>query len=458
MSMSYCPSGYQKYATQFLIDHPHAGCFLQMGLGKTVITLTALQQLLQTGEVEKVLVIAPLNVARTVWAEEAAKWTHTAGIRCVKVLGSQTARIQALQQDADLYIINRENVPWLVEHIRSTIRWWPFDTIVIDELSSFKSGRSQRFRALCRTLRVVKRVIGLTGTPSPNGAMDLWSQIYLLDQGERLGKFITRFRDEFFTPGATNGHVVYSYIPKPGALEEIRRRISDICMSMSSEDWLELPEIIYRDVRVPLPPKVLKEYRTMARDMVLSLPDGDITAVNAAVVAGKLLQIASGAVYDEDKRVHNLHNEKLKALQEIIDVSTSPVLVFYGYKHEAVRILKAIPEAVPLRGSDEIQRWNAGEIPVLIAHPDSAGHGLNLQAGGHTIVWYSLTWSLEKYQQACARLWRRGQQDRVVVHHLVAEGTIDERVLRVLQGKDEEQQGLMKAVKALREEVLNYDS
>lgn len=450
--MKYVPSPYQEYATRFIEEHPSAGCFLEMGLGKTVITLTALSDLLDAGEVKRALVIAPLNVARTVWAEEAAKWDHTQHLRVVKVLGSAEERRKALERDADIYVINRENTQWVVNHF-ATGRRWPFDTLVVDELSSFKDQTSHRFRELRKTLPVTRRVIGLTGTPASNGYIDLWSQIYLLDRGARLGSTITQYRNTYFYPAASNGHVVFKYALKRGSQEEIDRKLKDLCVSMRASDWLKMPERIFRSIPVEL--EDMKAYRAMERDLVMQLDGETITAASAAVVCTKLLQLTGGAVYDEQKQVHYTSGEKIKALQDIVDTATSPVLVFYAYRHEAERLLKAIKGSVKLEDEHQIVLWNEGRIPVLLAHPDSAGHGLNLQAGGHNVVWYSLTWSLEKYQQANARLWRRGQEHAVIIHHLAARGTIDETILQVLQGKDDTQNALLDAVKARREVVLN---
>lgn len=452
--MKYIPSPYQKYATDFVEKHPSAGLLLSMGLGKTVITLTAIADLLDEGEIRKVLVIAPLNVARTVWAEEAEKWDHTRHLRVVKMLGSAQERKEALTADADIFVINRENVPWLVQHCAAT-RKWPFDMMVIDELSSFKDPTSRRFRELKKTLNVTKRVVGLTGTPASNGYIDLWSQIYLLDQGERLGKTVTGYRNAYFYPVASNGHVVFKYGLRREAKLEIDEKLKDICVSMNVTDWLQMPDRLYRSVPVELPLDVMAKYRMMEQELIMQLDGEEITAASAAVVCGKLLQLTGGAVYDEDKAVHEVHDVKIKALQEIIDTATSPVLVFYAYKHEVTRLLKAIKGAVKLESAEQITLWNRGEIPVLLAHPDSAGHGLNLQAGGHTVIWFSLTWSLEKYQQANARLWRRGQEHTVIIHHLIAKGTIDETVLKVLEGKDDTQNALLNAVKARRDVVMS---
>lgn len=451
--MKYNPSEYQTAATDFILKHDHCGLFLQMGLGKTVITLTAIDQLLMTGEAEHVLVVAPLNVARTVWAEETEKWDHLQGINVVKILGSAEKRKAAIAEKADIHIINRDNLVWLVEYMRKQGHGWPWDMLVIDELSSFKEHKTARFKAVAKVLPVTRRVVGLTGTPAPNGLMDLWAEIYLLDRGLRLGRTITQYRNLYFRPGRSNGHVVYEYLPLPGADGAVQRQISDICMSMSAEDYVKLPDRIYREVTVELPEKVMKVYKAMERDMIMTLQGTEITAASAAVVCNKLLQLSSGAVYDEDGQVHVVHDEKIKALQEIVDTATSPVLIFYAFKHDRDRLKQALPEAVELRGEEDIRQWNSGRIRALLAHPASAGHGLNLQAGGHIVVWYSLTWSLEQYQQANARLWRRGQQETVIIHHLVGKGTMDEDVLRALDRKDHTQAALMEAVKARIEKI-----
>lgn len=421
-------------------------------MGKTVITLTAIADLMQTGEADKVLVIAPLNVARTVWQEECEKWEHLNHIRCSKILGSRQEREAAMKADADLYIINRENVPWLIETCKKARRW-PYDTVVIDELSSFKSRGAERFKALVKARKSIHRIIGLTGTPAPNGLIDLWPQVYLMDEGQRLGRTIGSYRQQYFRPDKCNWSTgqVYSYALLPGADQKIYDRIRDITVSMKASDYVQLPDRIDRVVPVELSAKDMREYKRFARDLVLELPDEEITAASAAVLCNKLLQYTSGEIYDQEHDVKAIHTAKLDTLKEIIDTATSPVLVFYGFRHEVERIRKAIPEAVKLEGADQVEAWNRGKIPVLLAHPDSAGHGLNLQAGGHIIVWYSLTWSLEKYQQACARLHRRGQQQPVIIHHLVATGTVDERVMSVLQGKADMQEALLQAVKAIRE-------
>ena len=419
-----------------------------------MITLTAISNLMLTGEAERVLVIAPLNVARTVWQEECLKWDHLKDIRCSKILGTAQERKAAMKADADLYIINRENTQWLVgECIKA--KHWPYDMVVIDELSSFKSRAAERFKALIKARKRIQRIVGLTGTPAPNGLIDLWPQVYLMDMGERLGRTIGSYREKYFRPDKYNYRTgqTYSYALLPGADQLIYDRIRDITVSMSAADYVQLPDRIDRTIPVELSKKDMQEYKRFARDLVLELDDDEITAASAAVLCNKLLQYTSGEIYDAKHDVKPVHTAKLDALKELIDTATSPVLVFYGFRHEVERIKKAIPDAVQLEGAEQVEAWNRGEIPVLLAHPDSAGHGLNLQAGGHIIVWYSLTWSLEKYQQACARLHRRGQQQPVIIHHLVATGTIDERVMAVLQGKADTQDALLDAVKAIKREV-----
>ena len=446
--MRYKPWDYQKQAESWIMGHKRCALFLEMGLGKTVITLSAVKRLLDDFAITKVLVIAPLRVAATVWAEEAEKWDHLVGLRCVKVLGSAKERERALGEDANVYIINRENVPWLVAH-QAALKDWPFDMVVIDELSSFKSSKAKRFRALRQALPAVRRIVGLTGTPSPNGLMDLWSQIYLLDRGERLGRFIGRYRDTYFTAGRRNGNIVYNWDLKPGAAQEIYTRISDLCMSMTAEDYLTLPD--RRDIvhTVGLPARAQQAYETLERDLVLPYAGEVITAQNAAVLTGKLLQLSNGAIYSEDRSYQTIHDVKLDALEDLIEAANGePVLVYYAFKHDAARIMQRIPAARQLITPDDVSGWNAGRIPVLIAHPASAGHGLNLQAGGHIIIWFGLTWSLELYQQANARLYRQGQKYPVTIYHVITSGTVDENVLKVITSKAVKQDALIEAVKA----------
>ena len=399
-------------------------------------------------EVNKVLVVAPLRVAEDTWTKESAKWDHLRGLRVVRVLGSQAQRIRALETDADIYCINRENIPWLVKYYGTE---WPFDGVVLDELSSFKSSSSKRFKAMRKVRPLIKHIVGLTGTPSPNGLIDLWAQIYLLDQGKRLGRTLTEYRNRYFNPGRRNGYVVYDWVPKDGAEDEIYRRISDICISMKACDYLKLPERVDVVRTVKLDNEAQTAYTEMEKEAVLALgPNEIVDAGTAAVVSGKLLQIANGAVYDENGKTHIIHKSKLDTLEDVIEaVNGRPVLVFYAYQHDLERIMQRFPQARKLEGSAEIDAWNRGEIPILLAHTAGAGHGLNLQAGGNHIVWFGLTWSLELYQQANARIYRQGVKgERVTITHLVAEGTIDEDVMRVLDGKATRQDALLEAVKA----------
>lgn len=392
--------------------------------------------------------VAPLRVAEDTWTKESAKWDHLRGLRVVRVLGSQAQRIRALETDADIYCINRENIPWLVKYYGTE---WPFDGVVLDELSSFKSSSSKRFKAMRKVRPLIKHIVGLTGTPSPNGLIDLWAQIYLLDQGKRLGRTLTEYRNRYFNPGRRNGYVVYDWVPKDGAEDEIYRRISDICISMKACDYLKLPERVDVVRTVKLDNEAQTAYTEMEKEAVLALgPNEIVDAGTAAVVSGKLLQIANGAVYDENGKTHIIHESKLDTLEDVIEaVNGRPVLVFYAYQHDLERIMQRFPQARKLEGSAEIDAWNRGEIPILLAHPAGAGHGLNLQAGGNHIVWFSLTWSLELYQQANARIYRQGVKgERVTITHLVAEGTIDEDVMRVLDGKATRQDALLEAVKA----------
>ena len=447
--MKFIPHDYQKIAIEKIINLPAVGLFLEMGLGKTVSALTAIQELLYDRfEVSKVLVIAPLRVAQSTWSGEIEKWDHLQGLRLSKVLGSEKQRIEALHQPADIWIINRENTEWLVDYYG---RKWPFDMVVIDELSSFKNPRSKRFRALRKVRPLIKRIVGLTGTPAPNGLIDLWSQIYLLDQGERLGKTLTGYRNRYFDPGRRNQNIVFEWIPKPFAEERIYEKISDICVSMKAEDWLQLPERIDNVIEVELPEKVKSQYKQLERDLILPLLDSDVTAANAAVLTNKLLQMANGAIYDEFGEAKEIHDAKLEALEEVVEAANGkPVLVVYSYRHDLDRIKNQLKKYKPrtLDSDQDVQDWNAGKTQVLLLHPASGGHGLNLQTGGNIIVWFGLTWGLEYYQQANARLYRQGQIERVIVHHIVAKGTMDENVLKALTGKAATQEDLMEAVKA----------
>lgn len=426
-----------------------------MGLGKTVITLTAIKQLLDDFDIGHVLVIAPLRVAATVWAEEAAKWDHLKDLRFSKVLGTEKERFDALKADADVYLVNRENVKWLIGKERMINQFrWRFDMIVIDELSSFKNSQTERFKALKRVLVNVRRVVGLTGTPAPNSLMDLWSQIYLLDSGKRLHKFITNYRQAYFYPGRVNGPVIYDWVLKAGAEKKIYEKISDICMSMTAKDYLQLPK--RRDIMYPvaLDSEAERAYSAMERDLVLPIAGEAITAQNAAVLTGKLLQLSNGAIYrPEEERGKmpfiRIHDAKLDALEDLVEAAQgSPVLVYYIFRHDADRIQQRFPDAYTLDGPAEVEAWNAGKLPMLLAHPASAGHGLNLQKGGHIIIWFGLTWSLELYMQANARLYRQGQTHPVMVYHIIARGTMDEEVIKVLEKKETRQDALIDAVKA----------
>lgn len=409
-----------------------------------MITLTAIKELIEDFAIWKVLVIAPKRVAEDTWSREHEKWDHLSGLRISKVLGTPAQRMKALKAEADIYVIGRDNVKWLVELMGKS---WPFDMVVIDELSSFKNPSAQRFKALRKVIPASDRVVGLTGTPSPNGLMDLWAEIYLLDRGERLGTTISAYREKYFRAGARNGYIVYKWEPYSYSQKEIERKISDICMSMSAEDYLELPERIDNEIKIRLSEKEMKQYNQMERDQLLRINDETVVALNAAAVMNKLLQMANGSVYADGGDVVRIHEKKLDALEEIIDTTGEPVLVFYSFRHDLESIKKRIPDARELESSEDIARWNQGEIPVLLCHPASVGYGLNLQDGGHVIVWYGLTWSLELYQQANARLFRQGQQKAVIIHHLIAEGTVDEQVMRALQHKDTSQSALLTALK-----------
>ena len=450
--MKYSPYEYQSYATHFILTHPAAAVFLDMGLGKSVISLTAIFDLcLDSFLVRKVLVIAPLRVARDTWPEEIQKWDHLHGLTYSVALGTEAERKAALTRRASVFIINRENVQWLIEESGLP---FDYDMVVIDELSSFKSYQAKRFRSLLKVRPKVNRIVGLTGTPSGNGLMDLWAEFRILDMGIRLGRFITRFRTTYFTPDKRNGQVVFSYKPLPGAEEDIYRKISDITISMRAADHLKMPECVINEVKVKLSAEERQAYDRFKRELVVSLKGEEIDAGNAAVLAGKLSQMANGAVYGENKRVLPIHERKLDALEDLIEAANGkPVLVAYWFKHDLARIQERlrklhIPFAT-LDTAESIVRWNQAELPVALIHPASAGHGLNLQAGGSTIIWFGLTWSLELYQQTNARLWRQGQKaDSVVISHIIATGTIDERVMTALQKKDKTQTALIDAVKA----------
>lgn len=413
-----------------------------------MITLTAVRDLIDDFAVWKALVIAPKRVAEDTWTREHQKWDHLRELRVAKVIGTAKQREAALQEDADVYVIGRDNVQWLIEYYQERKSGWPFDMLIIDELSSFKNPQAKRFRALRKALPFTKRIVGLTGTPSPNGLMDLWAQVYLLDRGERLGRTIGSYREKYFRPGKRNGYVVFQWEPVKGAQEEIESRLRDLCISMSAEDYLQLPERIERTVSVTLSPQERKLYEKMERESIIDLKSQEdaVVGINAAAVMNKLLQIANGRVYTEGGAVLRIHDRKLEALEELVEVSTSPVLVFYSFRHDLDAIRERIPDARTLQTGDDIAAWNDGNIPVLLVHPASAGYGLNLQAGGYTIIWYGLTWSLELYQQANARLHRQGQDHAVIIHHLITEGTVDEQVLQALEKKDTSQAALLAAL------------
>lgn len=450
--MQYNPHDYQRFATEYIESHPACAVLLDMGLGKTSSTLTALNNMLfDSFEIHKVLVIAPLRVARDTWPAEIEKWDHLSGLIVSVAVGTEAERKAAMKKQADIYVINRENVQWLIDQSGLP---FDFDTIVVDELSSFKNYQAKRFRSLMKVRPTVSRMIGLTGTPSSNGLMDLWAEFRLLDMGKRLGRFITAYRNNYFMPDKRNGQVIFSYKPLPGAEAAIYKAISDITISMKSTDYLPMPELVSSEYTVRLSDEEEERYEEMKRDLVLQLPDGDITAANAASLSNKLCQMANGAVYDDTGEVLPVHDQKLDALEDIIEAAGGkPILVAYWFKHDLKRIEERLKMLkVPysrMDTTDSIKRWNAGMLPVGLIHPASAGHGLNLQSGGSCIVWYGLTWSLELYQQTNARLWRQGQtSETVVVQHIVTKGTIDERILKALSAKDHTQSALIAAVKA----------
>ncbi|MDB2108613.1 DEAD/DEAH box helicase [Clostridium paraputrificum] len=444
--MKYRPHDYQTYATNFVLEHPVAAVLLEMGLGKSVITLTAINDLLYNSfEVRKVLVIAPLRVARDTWPAEIEKWDHLKDITYSVVIGTERERKAALRTKASIYLINRENVDWLINKSGFP---FDFDMVVIDELSSFKSGTAKRFKSLLKVRPKVKRIVGLTGTPSSNGLMDLWAEFRILDMGERLERYITHYRMNFFVPDKRNQQMIFSYKPRPGAEDAIYRLISDITISMKSADFLKMPECIINEVEVHLSEEERSVYEELRQDMVVSLGEEEIDAVNAAALSGKLLQMANGAIYNEEKEVFHIHDRKLDALEDLIEgANGKPVLVAYWYNHDLERIKKRF-KVREIKTSKDIKDWNNGDIPVAVIHPASAGHGLNLQSGGSTLIWFGLTWSLELYQQTNARLYRQGQNDTVVIHHIIAKDTIDEDVMRALRLKEKTQSCLIDAVKA----------
>ena len=444
--MKFVPHEYQKYATKFIEENDISALLLDMGLGKSVITLTAIRNLIINGKVGRVLVIAPLRVARSTWPDEIAKWDHLNDLTYSVAVGTEKERLEALRKNVEIVIINRENVDWLVN--KSGYRF-NFDMIVIDELSSFKSYSAKRFKALLKVRPYVERIVGLTGTPSSNGLMDLWAEYRLLDFGERLGRYITRFRLKYFEPDKRSATVIFSYKLLPGAEEEIYNAISDITISMKAKDYLKMPDLIINEVTVDLDRNERNTYETLRKEMVVQISEQEeIDAVNAASLSGKLLQMANGAVYDEEKRVLRIHDKKLDALEDLIEAANGkPVLIAYWFKHDLERIKERFNVREILDDQD-IRDWNNGKIDVAVIHPASAGHGLNLQSGGSTMIWFGLTWSLELYEQANARLYRQGQKETVVIHHIITNGTIDEDVMQALKRKEKTQSALIDAVKA----------
>lgn len=450
--MEFKPHDYQKYAIEFIESHPIAAVILQMGLGKTVCTLTAIEHLMyDTFEVSKVLIVAPLRVAKVTWSDEIDKWDHLSHLTYSVAVGSEKERLSALKKKADLYMINRENLQWLIE--KSGLPF-DYDMVVLDELSSFKSWQSKRFRAFMKVRPKVQRVVGLTGTPSSNGLMDLFAEFRCLDMGERLGRFITQYRSAFFIPDRMNGQVVYSYKPRPFAEEEIYRRIGDITISMKALDHLKMPELIENRYPVYMDDGEKQQYESMKKDLILPYLENEaITAANAAALSGKLCQMANGAVYSDEGSVVHIHDRKLDALEDIIEAAQGPILLCYWFKHDLERITKKLDELkveyARISSDGSIRMWNEGKFQVGLIHPASAGHGLNLQAGGNHIVWFGLTWSLELLEQSNARLWRQGQRaETVVVQYLVTAGTIDERILDAISKKEKDQNALIDAVKA----------
>ncbi|MBR2913492.1 MAG: DEAD/DEAH box helicase [Oscillospiraceae bacterium] len=455
--MKYKPHDYQKYAVRYIIEHPITALFLDCGLGKTSVTLTAINDLLfDYFEIRKVLVIAPIRVAQHSWPDEIRKWEHLKDLIFSVAVGTAEERKIALQKQADIYIINRENVQWLIEE--SGIKL-DFDMLIIDELSSFKNHQTKRFKALMKARPKVKRIVGLTGTPSSNGLMDLYAEFRLLDMGKRLGRFIGQYRLQYFSPDKRNGMVVYSYKPLPGAEDAIYEKISDITISMRATDHLDMPELVNCEYVVQLSDSEKEKYTELKKELVLELPDGEITAANSASLSNKLSQMANGAIYDGNGETVNIHDRKLDALEDMIEAANGkPVLVAYWFKHDLERIQQRLKKLhIPHSTMDKpesIRRWNKSEIPVALIHPASAGHGLNLQSGGSCLIWFGLTWSLELYQQTVARLWRQGQQSAtVVIQHIITKGTVDERMMKVLQEKDETQSALLDAVKAELENI-----
>ncbi|EGQ2832927.1 DEAD/DEAH box helicase [Staphylococcus pseudintermedius] len=444
--MNFIPHDYQKYSIDKIIENKKYGLFLDMGLGKTVSTLTAFSDL-QLLDTEKMLVIAPLNVAKDTWADEINKWEHLKHLRVSKVLGTPKQRLAALSKEADIYITNKENTKWLCDQYKKD---WPFDMVVIDELSTFKNPSSQRFKAIRKKLPLMKRFVGLTGTPSPNSLLDLWAQVYLIDRGERLETSFSRYRERFFKPTHQISDHVFNWELRGGSEEKIYELIEDVCLSMKASDYLDMPERIDTVQSVNLSSKERKLYDELEKHYILeSEEDGTIVAQSGASLSQKLLQLSNGAVYTDDESVRHLHDRKLDKLEEIIEESQGqPLLVFYNFKHDKERIMERFDEVVTLDDESYKDRWIEGKVKILLAHPASAGHGLNLQKGGHIIVWFGLTWSLELYQQANARLYRQGQTHTTIIHHIMTDNTIDQKVYQALQNKELTQEDLMQAIKA----------
>ena len=444
--MRYVAHNYQNYAKDFILAHKVSALFLDCGLGKTITTLTAINELMYDSfEISKVLIIAPLRVAQSTWKEEIEKWDHLNLLRYSIAVGDEKERLKALKQNSDIYIINRENVDWLVT--KSGIDF-NFNMLIIDELSSFKSHTSKRFKSLLKIRPYFERVVGLTGTPSSNGLMDLWAEFRVLDLGERLGRYITHYRNEYFLPDKRNGAVIFSYKPQPNAEERIYRRLSDMTISMKSTEYLKMPELILNELEINLDEEDQTKYKKFKKEMVMTIQEKEIDAINAASLSNKLIQLANGSIYDKDKKFYEVHNKKLDKLEEIIESANGkPVLVAYWFKADKERIEKRF-KVKEIKTADDIKQWNMGIINLALIHPASAGHGLNLQSGGSTLVWFSLTWSLELYQQTNARLYRQGQKDTVVIHHLITKNTIDEDIMKSIKRKDKTQEALMKAVKA----------
>ncbi|MDQ0254915.1 SNF2 family DNA or RNA helicase [Evansella vedderi] len=454
--MKFVPHSYQRYCINRVLTDPALGLLLDMGLGKTVITLTAINDLKYNRfAVSKVLVVAPKKVAESTWVKEKDKWDHLQLLRIIPALGSAAKRIRALNTPADIYVINRENIPWLVEYYRNA---WPFDMVVIDEFSSFKNHQAKRFKALTWVRPHINRIVGLTGTPAPNGLLDLWAQVYLLDNGERLGKKITHFRERYFEPDRRDRERVFTYAPKPGGEEVIQRLIGDICVSMKAEDYLELPDITFNTVPVVLDNKAQDAYDMLEKDMLLQVDESTIDVGSAAVLTNKLLQLCNGALYDEDRKVVEIHKCKVEAFMELVEgLNGKPALVFYNFQHDKERIKQALSKTKlrvrELKTPQDETDWNNREIDILLAHPASAAYGLNLQQGGNHVIWFGLNWSLELYQQANKRLHRQGQTEKVIIHHLTVEGGVDEDVVAALANKTSTQDELMSALKARIEKI-----